>query len=52
MITEEQLEEQFGGKAPNRKEGEYWPPRMNSDYFGNDTAVAMTAQAASNAAAQ
>jgi hypothetical protein len=42
MICPEQLETRFGGKAEDRKEGGYWPPRCNSDVFGQDTAVAMT----------
>ena len=37
----EQIEEQYGGKAPNRKEGEYWPPRLPSTYFGQDKAIGM-----------
>lgn len=34
LIAPEQLEIQFGGKAPNRKDGEYWPPRIPADTFG------------------
>lgn len=34
MVHPSQLEEKFGGTAPNRKQGEYWPPRCNSDEFG------------------
>ena len=34
LIAPEQLEERFGGKAPDRKDGEYWPPRIPADTFG------------------
>lgn len=44
MIAPEQLEEQFGGIAPNRKDGDFWPPKLLSDKFGNEDAVVMTNQ--------
>lgn len=34
MCHPSQLEEKYGGTAPNRKEGEYWPPKLNSNEFG------------------
>lgn len=49
LIAGEQLEEKFGGKVPNRKEGEYWPPRLPSDNFDFENAVGQTSVAAGNA---
>lgn len=40
MVEPSQIEECYGGTAPNRKEGEYWPPRLNSDDFGHRNYVA------------
>lgn len=34
LIAPEQLEKRYGGKAPDRKDGEYWPPRLPADTFG------------------
>lgn len=34
MCHPSQLEEKYGGTAPNRNVGEYWPPRLNSTTFG------------------
>jgi len=33
QINVEQLEKQYGGEAENLKEGEYFPPKCNSDNF-------------------
>lgn len=34
LVHPEQLESKFGGKAKDRVEGEYWPPRLPSTEFG------------------
>ena len=34
MVHPSQLEEKYGGTAKNRVQGEYWPPRLNSETFG------------------
>ena len=41
MICPEQLEQKFGGSAPDRDEGQFWPPNLLSDKFGNEEAVVM-----------
>ena len=33
MIGPEQLDARYGGTAPDRKDGEYWPPRLPSMNF-------------------
>lgn len=50
LVAPEQLEERFGGTAPNRKEGEYWPPRLPSDHFDNENAVSRSSVSAGNVA--
>jgi len=27
------MEEKYGGTAPNRQSGQYWPPYLNSENF-------------------
>mmetsp|Transcript_3953 Transcript_3953/g.5960 ORF Transcript_3953/g.5960 Transcript_3953/m.5960 type:complete len:109 (-) Transcript_3953:26-352(-) len=34
LVAPEQLEERFGGKAPNREPGNYWPPTLNNTNYG------------------
>lgn len=49
LVAPEQLEEKHGGTAPNRKDGEYWPPRLPSDHFDNENAVSRSSVSAGNA---
>ena len=34
MVAPNQLEQQYGGTANDRQEGEYWPPRLPDNNFG------------------
>ena len=34
LVDPNQLEEKFGGKAPNRIDGTYWPPSLPNHNFG------------------
>lgn len=34
MIAPNQLEQKFGGTAPDREEGSYWPPNLPDTDFG------------------
>ena len=36
LIAPEQLEEVYGGSAKNREYGDFWPPKLNSDSFGEN----------------
>ena len=48
LVAPEQLEEKFGGSAPNRQDGEYWPPRLPSDVFGTEDIIVRDTVAAGN----
>ena len=36
LTAPNQLEQKFGGTAPNKEEGSYWPPCLPDEDFGID----------------